>query len=67
LTELSIGSRKDVIEPDPWRSGESADGCRVLSRYYLMMQLKFSVDQIVGAAAVDLAVAFSYKRVGRYP
>ncbi|MGI8863094.1 MAG: hypothetical protein ACR2JH_01635 [Solirubrobacteraceae bacterium] len=33
--------------------GEAADGCRVLFLYYLVMQLKFSVEQVVGAAAVD--------------
>jgi hypothetical protein len=38
--------------------GEEADGCRVLFLYYLMMQLKFGVDQIVGAAAPDLASVY---------
>jgi hypothetical protein len=35
--------------------GEAADGCRVLFLYYLMMELKFSVEQIVAAAAVSPA------------
>jgi hypothetical protein len=38
--------------------GEVPDGCRVLFLYYLMMQLKFGVDQIVGAAAADLASVY---------
>jgi hypothetical protein len=38
--------------------GEVADGCRVLFLYYLMMQLKFGVDQIVGAASVDLGSVY---------
>ncbi|HEY8764208.1 MAG TPA: hypothetical protein VIM18_08460 [Solirubrobacteraceae bacterium] len=47
------GAREDYVnEPGV---GEAADGCRVLFLYYLMMQLKFSVDQIVGAGAPDLA------------
>jgi hypothetical protein len=46
-------AREDFVN-DPGH-GEVADGCRVLFLYYLMMQLKFGVDQIVGAAAPTLA------------
>jgi hypothetical protein len=46
-------AREDYVN-GPGES-EIADGCRVLFLYYLMMQLKFGVDQIVGAAAPTVA------------